>query len=33
MRQRVRKLIRWLDNHTLMAFNPAVQFRQQTPRN
>lgn len=31
MRQRVRRLVRWMDNYTLMAFNPALQFRQ-TPR-
>lgn len=31
MRNHVRRLIRWMDSHTLLAFNPAVQFRQQTP--
>jgi hypothetical protein len=31
MRLRVRRLIRWLDGYTLVAFNPAMQFRQ-SPR-
>lgn len=31
MRDRVRRLIRWLDDYTITAFNPAMQFRQ-TPR-
>jgi hypothetical protein len=32
MRNRVRRLIRWMDSYTLLAFNPAQQFRQLTPR-
>lgn len=32
MKQRVRRLIRWMDNHTLMAFNPALGFRRLSPR-
>jgi hypothetical protein len=32
MRNPVRRFIRWIDNHTLLAFNPGVQFRQQTPK-
>lgn len=32
MRQSVRRLIRWMDNYTLMAFNPALGFRSLTPR-
>lgn len=32
MRDRARRLLRWLDNYTLLAFNPSMQFRQLTPR-
>jgi hypothetical protein len=31
MRQQVRRFIRWVDNYTLLVFNPAVGFRQLTP--
>jgi hypothetical protein len=33
MRKHMRRLLRWMDNHTLQTFNPAMQFRQQSPRN
>lgn len=32
MRDRMRRLLQWMDDYTLMAFNPGMQFRQQTPR-
>jgi hypothetical protein len=32
MKNRVRRLLRWMDNYTLLVFNPAQQFRQLTPR-
>lgn len=28
MRYQLSRLIRWMDNHTLVAFNPAMGFRQ-----
>lgn len=32
MRKNLRRLLRWMDQHPVWGFNPAVQFRQQTPR-
>ena len=32
MRDRMRRLLRWMDSNTLLAFNPGMQFRLQTPR-
>jgi hypothetical protein len=33
MRKNMRRLLRWMDKYSLQAFNPAMQFRQQSPRN